>query len=77
VWLSGAAARAAARAAAIGRDPTAAARAVLPGALARGVAVDSGDDGSVTVRVPIPAVVVDVRLASIRARARLASQVPS
>jgi hypothetical protein len=74
VWLSGSAARAAARAAALGQDPAAAARAVLPRSLARGVGVDAGGDGSVVLRLPVPAVVVDVRLASLHTRARFASQ---
>jgi hypothetical protein len=74
VWLSGAAARAAARAAAIGYDPAAAARSVLPDSLGRGLDVSAGDDGSVTLRLVVPAVVVHVQLASLRARARFVPQ---
>jgi predicted nucleotidyltransferase len=74
VWLSGAAARAAARAAAIGRDPAVAARSVLPVSLARGVDVRAEGDGAVVLRLAVPAVVVDVDLASVRTRARFAAQ---
>jgi hypothetical protein len=75
VWLSGSAARAAARAAAVGEDPAAAARAVLPRSLARRVGVEAAGDGAVVLRVGVPAVIVDVRLASVRTRARFAPQV--
>lgn len=74
VWLSGAAARAAARAAALGHDPVAGARAVLPASLGRGVEVDADGDGSVVLRLAVPAVVVDVQLASLRTRARFSPQ---
>jgi hypothetical protein len=75
VWLSGAAARAAARAAAVGRDPAAAARSVLPASLGRGVEVEADGDGAVVLRLAVPAVVLDVQLASLRTRARFAPQV--
>lgn len=54
VWLSGGAARAAARAHAIGGDPAAAARAVLP----RGshVRVTRSADGGIRLRIPVPLV---------------------
>lgn len=68
-WLSGSAARAAARASAIGADPEAAARRVLPGAQ-----VEEDGDGAVSLRVPIPAVVAGVELAAIRTEARFAPQ---
>ena len=74
IWLSGAAARAAARAAALGDDPTAAARASLPRSLSSGVRAASGDDGAVSVSLAVPSVVGHVRLSTIHARARFASQ---
>jgi hypothetical protein len=74
VWLSGAAARAAARASALGQDPTAAARRALPGALAPGVRVHSDQPGAVELRLTIPAVVGGLDLAAVRARARFAPQ---
>jgi pilus assembly protein CpaE len=74
VWLSGAAARAAARASALDQDAQAAARRVLPDSLAAGVSVDDAGGGDVRVDVPIPAVVGGIRLASISERARFAAQ---
>src|SRR3954467_8006924 len=74
IWLSGAAARAAARASALGTDPTTAARRALPGALARGVRVRSDEPGAVALRLTIPAVVGGIDLAAVRARARFAPQ---
>lgn len=74
VWLSGAAARAAARASALDLDATAAARRVLPGALADGVAVDDAGGGDVQVHLTIPAVVGGVVLGTIDERARFAAQ---
>src|SRR4051812_47522428 len=74
IWLSGSAARAAARAAALGTDPTAAARASVPAALSPGVRAATGGDGAVSVFVAVPSVVGHARLATIRARARFAPQ---
>jgi len=74
VWLAGTAARAAARAEAVGGDPNGAARGVLPGALAGGVRVHGGKDGEVEVSVAVPAVVGGARLGSVSARARFAPQ---
>jgi pilus assembly protein CpaE len=74
VWLSGAAARAAARASALDQDAQAAARRVLPGALADGVSVEDAGAGDVRVRVEIPAVVGGIDLASVSERARFAAQ---
>lgn len=74
VWLSGAAARAAARASALDEDPAAAARRALPGALAGGVRVHTDDPGAVTVRLTIPAVVLGIDLATVRTRARFEPQ---
>jgi hypothetical protein len=73
-WLAGAAARAAARAQAVGGDPDAAARRVLPARLARGLGVHAQSDGSVAVSVPIPLAVGGGRLATIVENARLAPQ---
>jgi hypothetical protein len=73
-WLAGAAARAAARAHAVEGDETAAARAVLPERLERGLRVRARDDGSVAVRVSVPLVVGRGRLTTIPARARFEPQ---
>lgn len=75
-WAVGSAARAAARAHAVGLDPEAAARAALPRSLEPGlkvVAVTSGR-GGVRVSVVIPSVVRVVHLGSTSASARFASQ---
>jgi len=74
VWLSGAAARAAARARAVGGDEVAAARASLPPALGRLVRVRSAGDGGVELALGVPLVVGGGRLATVRARARFAPQ---
>ena len=55
-WAAGAAARAAARATAVGEDARAAARRQLPGALSHDVHVEDRGDGTVAVRVRIPPV---------------------
>jgi len=73
-WLAGGAARAAARAEAVGGDPVAAARRVLPARLTHGLGVKAAADGSVTVSVPVPLAVGHGRLATIVQRARLPSQ---
>src|SRR4051794_23906333 len=57
LWLSAQAARVAARAEAVGRSPTAAARSALPRSLERGLDVDRRRAGGVTVHVRIPMVV--------------------
>lgn len=74
VWLDGAAARAAARAAAVGADPLRAARGVLPARFARGVQVRQGADGSVSVSVAVPAAIGGGALATVNARARFEVQ---
>lgn len=75
VWLAGGAARAAARAQAVGGDPAAAARTALPPALRRGLQTVVGDDGAVRVRVRISSVVAGHQgLATVDARARFAPQ---
>jgi hypothetical protein len=75
VWFAGSAARAAARASAIGDDASAAARRVLPERLERGLAVrrEHGREG-VRVAISIPSVIGDVRLGTVSARARLQDQ---
>lgn len=55
VWLSGNAARAAARAQAVGRDPAGAARSALPSYLRSGLAVHA-DGARVAVRIAVPLV---------------------
>src|SRR5689334_19961606 len=57
IWLAGSAARAAARAEALGADPAPAARAALPPRLEDGLRVRPADDGGVAVTVRIPAVI--------------------
>jgi hypothetical protein len=73
-WMAGAAAREAARAQALGGDPEAAARGVLPGALRDGVRVRRDGEG-VAVRLAIP-VVLGSRssLGAVTARARMEPQ---
>lgn len=75
VWFAGSAARAAARASAIGADAHAAARRVLPDGLERGLRVErvDGDDG-VRVAISIPTVVGALHLGTVSARARLQDQ---
>ena len=75
-WLAGSAARAAARANAVGSDPAAAARGVLPDRLERGLGVRGRDDGSVALTVWVPSVVGARRLATIGARAHFEPQRP-
>jgi pilus assembly protein CpaE len=53
-WLCANAARAAARAEAVGRDGPAAARSALPRSLERGLRVETASDGVVRVRMRIP-----------------------
>ena len=53
-WLCANAARAAARAAVVGRDAGAAARSALPASLRRGMSVEKRDGGAVRVRVRVP-----------------------
>jgi hypothetical protein len=74
VWLAGSAARAAARASAVGADERAAARRVLPGRLERGLAVRRERSGGVRVAIAVPAVVGSGRLTTVFARARLQDQ---
>lgn len=74
VWLAGSAARAAARAHAVGGDARAAARGVLPGRLRDGVIVRERGDEGVRVWVAIPSVVGALRLGKVSAQARLQDQ---
>ena len=88
IWLSASAARAAARADAVGGDPVSAARATLPARLERGLSVRAanadgdpegdrdGEGGGVAVTLRIPAVLSDGAVASTTARARFAPQGP-
>jgi hypothetical protein len=76
VWLAGSAARAAARATAIGADAPAAVRRVLPSRLERGLVVRpaASGDGGVRVAIAIPVVFGSGRLTTVSARARLQDQ---
>jgi len=74
VWLSGGAARAAARAAALGADPADAARAVLPPRLERGLRVVRERDGAVALVLRVPIALGDGTLASVTTRARFEAQ---
>ena len=72
-WSSAGAARAAARAHAVGGDPVAAARGALPDALRGGVRVRAvGEGGRVAVAVPL--ILTGTRLATIDSSARLPPQ---
>lgn len=75
VWLAGSAARAAARADAVGGDERAAARRVLPARLRPGLVVRQlQPGGGVAVAIGVPAIIGSARLTTITARARLQSQ---
>ncbi len=77
IWLSGSAARAAARASAVGDDARAAARRVLPDRLERGLVVRERQGGTrdgVRVAIRIPSIVGGGALATVSARARLRDQ---
>src|SRR4051794_30377667 len=76
IWLAGSAARAAARAHALGHDPTAAARASLPGSLAPGARATAGTNGAVSLSLAIPSVVGHTSLVRVHARALFAPQEP-
>ena len=73
-WLCANAARAAARAEAVGGDPASAARGVLPARLERGLRVRPRPDGGVTVTLPVPLVTGGGRLTTVDARARFEPQ---
>lgn len=75
VWLAGSAARAAARASAVGGDAHAAARKVLPSRLQRGLVVRRvAPDEGVRVAIAVPSIVGGGRLTTVSARARLQEQ---
>ncbi len=76
VWLAGSAARAAARATAVGADPRAAARRVLPARLKDGLVVTRvrGEGGGVRVEIAIPAVAGGGYVGRVAARAALQDQ---
>ena len=74
LWLAGSAARAAARAEAVGADAATAARGALPDRLERGLRVRRRSDGGVQVAVPVPAVMLGDRLTTVRASARFEPQ---
>ena len=74
IWFAGSAARAAARASAIGSDARAAARRVLPEHLAHGLDVRREGGEGVRVAIEVPAIVGAARLGSVYARARLQDQ---
>jgi Flp pilus assembly protein TadG len=73
-WAAGVAARAAARAHAVGADPSAAARAHLPRALERGMRVATRPDGGVVVSLRIPGLVRGLRLGRATATAHFDPQ---
>lgn len=66
-WLAGVAARAAARAEAVGASPLEAARRSLPSGDRRGLAVVRGTGGRLTVRMPVPSVAGRLRLGRVSA----------
>ncbi|HET6449203.1 MAG TPA: hypothetical protein VFG31_08845 [Conexibacter sp.] len=74
IWLSGAAARAAARAAVVGADPADAARSVLPTRLERGLRVRRDSDGAITLMLRVPAALGGGTVAPVTARARFEAQ---
>jgi type II secretory pathway component PulK len=74
-WLCANAARAAARAEAVGRDGEAAARSALPRSLRRGLRVTETEEGAMQVRMPVPLLVRSWRSpVSVAATARLGGE---
>lgn len=69
LWSAGVAARAGARAALVGKDAGAAARAALPPAMRRGTRVR--DDGGVSVEVPVPRLLPALPQVRVAASSRL------
>lgn len=74
IWLAGGAARAAARAEALGDDPLRAARGVLPGRLEQRLRVRRERDGGIALEIPIPLAVGDGTLTTVTTRARFEAQ---
>ena len=70
LWSASVAARAGARAALIGADPKAAARRALPAAMRDGAAVED-DDGTVSVKVPVPTLLPQLPVVEVGARSGL------
>lgn len=71
LWSAGVAARAGARAALVGRDPTAAARQALPSSMRRGAEVSDGD--IVSVRIGIPRLLPGLPWLTVSAKTDLAA----
>lgn len=74
IWLAGSAARAAARAHAVGGDPLAAARSRLPASLEHGLRVRALGAGAVEVRLAVPLALGHGSLTTITERAAMAPQ---
>ena len=74
VWLVGAAARAAARAVAVGAEPLPAARRALPPSLEHGLVVHEPASGGVRVAIRVPSVLGGGHLTTIRASAAFPAQ---
>jgi hypothetical protein len=74
LWVCGSAARAAARAEALGGDPRQAAQAALPLSLARRASVEASANGTVVVRVRVPTVIGDATIGTVAAAAALSRQ---
>lgn len=74
VWFGGSAARAAARAEAVGADPLDAARGVLPRRLEEGLRVERRRDGSIALVVRVPAVLGGGALGTVTTRASFEAQ---
>jgi hypothetical protein len=74
IWLSGTAARAAARAAALGADAERSARGALPAALRHGLEVQEDGDDGVRVRIAVPLVLGGGSVATVTGRAQLPRQ---
>jgi hypothetical protein len=74
LWHARVAARAAARAQAVGADPRAAARAHLPARLEHALRVRSSDDGDVRVSIHVPTVLGALDLGRVSATAHFERQ---
>jgi hypothetical protein len=74
VWLSGGAARAAARAVAVGADPADAARSILPERLEQGMRVEREPDGVITLVLRVPAALGGGTIGPVTAQARFEAQ---
>jgi hypothetical protein len=76
LWHARVAARAAARAQAVGTDPRAAARAHLPTRLEHSLRVRSSDDGDVSVSIHVPTVLGALDIGRVSATAHFERQAP-